>query len=128
VADQRVSINRVILVGTIGRDAELRYGLGGSQVAGFPLGTVHRWTDTQGQNRERIDWHMVNVWGELGVPLAGELRRGRRAFVEGRIEYRPWVEPNGESGRALEIRADRVVVLGAAPSADDSSAEAARSR
>jgi len=107
------SVNKVILVGNLGRDAELRYTPGGAAVAHFSLATTDTWTDkNSGQRQERTEWHRVDVWGKKAEALQQYLLKGRRIYVEGSLRTRQWEDRDGNKRYSTDIRADRVEFLG----------------
>jgi len=112
------SVNRVILVGNLGRDAELRYTPGGAAVATLSLATTEVFKDKEGQRREQTEWHRVVVWGKTAETLNEYLTKGKQIYVEGRLQTRKWEEKAAEPGDkpitrySTEIKADRVVLLG----------------
>lgn len=105
------SYNRVILVGHLGRDAELRYTPGGAAVATLNLATSDVWTDKQGHRQERTEWHRIIVWGKGAESLHEYLVKGKLITVEGKLTTRQW-EKDGEKRYTTEVRADRIVLHG----------------
>ena len=106
------SVNKVILVGNLGRDAELRYTPGGSPVATINLATTEVWNDKAGQRQERTEWHRVVLWGKTAESLNEYLTKGKQIYVEGRLQTRQWESKEGEKRYTTEVRGDRVVLLG----------------
>ena len=107
------TVNRVILVGNIGKDAEVRYTAGGSAVSTLSLATTEVWNDrTSGQRQERTEWHRVVVWGKQAETLSEYLTKGRQIYVEGRLQTRQWEDKEGSKRYTTEVRTDRVVLLG----------------
>ena len=106
------SVNKVILVGNLGRDAELRYTPGGSPVATLNLATTEVWNDKAGQRQEKTEWHRVVLWGKTAESLNEYLTKGTQIYVEGRLQTRPWDDKDGNKRYTTEIRGDRVVLLG----------------
>jgi len=106
------SVNKVILVGNLGKDAELRYTPGGAAVATVRLATTERYKDKDGQWQEQTEWHTVVVWGKTAESLAEYLRKGKQIYVEGRLQTRSWDDKDGKKRYATEIRGDRIVLLG----------------
>jgi len=106
------SVNKAILVGNLGRDAELRYTSGGAPVASVRIATTERFTDKEGQKREDTQWHDVVIWGKTAEALHEYLVKGKQIYVEGRIQTRKWTDKEGKDRYNTEIRADRVVLLG----------------
>ena len=82
------SVNKVILVGNLGRDAELRYTPGGAAIAKFSIATTEVWNDKSGQRQERTEWHNVDLWGKQAESLKEYLTKGKQVFVEGRLQSR----------------------------------------
>lgn len=113
------SVNCCILIGNLGRDAELRFTAGGTPVASISLATSERYTDREGQRREQVEWHRVTIWGKTAESLNEYLTKGKQIYVEGRLQTREWTTRDGEKRKATEIRADRVVLLGGAGSSQD---------
>jgi single-strand DNA-binding protein len=106
------SVNKVILVGNLGRDAEMRYTPGGAPVSSFSLATTEVWNDKGGQRQEKTEWHRISLWGKTAESLQEYLLKGKQIYVEGRIQYRDWTDKDGQKRTTTEIRADRVVLLG----------------
>ena len=106
------SVNKVILVGNLGRDAELRYTPGGAAVATLSMATTEIWNDKSGQRQEKTEWHRVVLWGKSAESLAEYLTKGKQIYVEGRLQTRQWDDKDGNKRYTTEIRGDRVVLLG----------------
>ena len=106
------SVNKVILVGNLGRDAELRYTPGGAAVATLNMATTEVWTDKGGQRQEKTEWHRVVLWGKTAESLNEYLTKGKQVYVEGRLQTRQWDDKDGNKRYTTEIRGDRVVLLG----------------
>lgn len=107
------SVNKVILVGNLGRDAELRYTPGGSAVANFSIATTETWTDkNSGERRDQTEWHRVVLWGRQAETLKDFLTKGRQIYIEGRLQTRQWDDRDGNKRSTTEVRGDRVVLLG----------------
>jgi single-strand DNA-binding protein len=106
------SVNKVILIGNLGRDPELRYTPSGTAVANFTVATNETWKDKDGTKQEHTEWHRVVAWGKL-AEIAGEyLRKGRQVYIEGSIRSRTYKDKDGNDRTAVEIRADNMVMLG----------------
>jgi single-strand DNA-binding protein len=104
-------VNKVILVGNLGRDPEVRYTPGGQAVANFTVATNEAWTDKSGQKQERTEWHRIVVWGKQ-AELCGEyLSKGRQVYVEGRLQTREWTNKEGAKQYTTEVVANQVVFL-----------------
>ncbi|HEV3142035.1 MAG TPA: single-stranded DNA-binding protein [Vicinamibacterales bacterium] len=108
------SVNKVILVGNLGRDAELRYTPGGAAVAKFSLATTETWNDKSGQKQERTEWHNIDIWGKQAETLTEYLRKGKQVYVEGRLQTDEYTDKEGIKRKSTKIRGDRIVLLGSA--------------
>jgi single-strand DNA-binding protein len=106
------SVNKVILVGNLGRDAELRYTPGGAAVATLNMATTEVWNDKGGQRQEKTEWHRVVLWGKTAESLNEYLTKGKQVYVEGRLQTRQWDDKDGNKRYTTEIRGDRIVLLG----------------
>jgi single-strand DNA-binding protein len=106
------SVNKVILVGNLGRDPELRYTQSGQAVANFTLATNEKWKDREGNPQERTEWHRIIVWGKSGENCAQYLQKGRSVYVEGRLQTREWEDREGHKRTTTEINAQTVQFLG----------------
>jgi single-strand DNA-binding protein len=106
------SVNKVMLVGNLGRDAELRYTSDGTAVATLNLATTESWKDKGGAKQEKTEWHRVVLWGKQAESLQEYLTKGKQIFVEGRLQTRQWEDKDGNKRYTTEIRADRVTLLG----------------
>ena len=106
------SVNKVILLGNLGRDPEVRFTQGGTPVANFTMATTDRWSDPSGEKKEKTEWHRIVVWGKQ-AEIAGEyLRKGRPVFVEGSLQTREWTDREGNKRYTTEVRAQRLQLLG----------------
>jgi single-strand DNA-binding protein len=106
------SVNKVILVGNLGRDAELRYTPGGAAVATLNMATTEVWNDKAGQRQEKTEWHRIVLWGKTAESLNEYLTKGKQIYVEGRLQTRQWDDKDGNKRYTTEIRGDRIVLLG----------------
>jgi single-strand DNA-binding protein len=110
------SVNRVILIGNLGRDPEIRYTQGGDPIANFSLATSERWTDKGGQKQERTEWHRVEVFGKAAQVVRDYLSKGRQVYVEGSIRYDEWTDKDGNKRNTTKIHIggpnSRLVLLG----------------
>src|SRR3954464_2745649 len=107
------SVNKVILGGNLGRDAELRYTPGGAPVATLNLATTEVWNDkTSGQKQEKTEWHRIVLWGKSAESLSEYLTKGKQIYIEGRLQTRKWQDKDGNDKYTTEIRGDRIVLLG----------------
>lgn len=112
-----MSVNKVILLGRLGQDPELKYTPGGSPVCNFSLATTESWTDKSGQKQEKTEWHRIVVWGKLAELCNQYLAKGRQAFLEGRLQTRDWTDKDGNKRYTTEILASTVQFIGG-PSAN----------
>ena len=107
------SLNKVMLIGNLGRDPELRYTAGGTPVADFSVATTERWKGSDGEFQEHTEWHNIVVWRRL-AEVAGEyLRKGSRVYVEGKIRTRSWDGQDGQKRYKTEVMADTFIMLDA---------------
>jgi len=117
-----MSVNKVILLGRLGQDPELKYTPGGSAVCNFSLATTEAWTDKQGQKQEKTEWHRIVVWGKLAELCNQYLAKGRQAFLEGRLQTRSWDDKEGNKRYTTEILASTVQFIGGATASNNSQA------
>jgi len=103
------SVNKVILVGNLGRDAELRYTPGGAAVATLNLATTEVWNDKNQQRQEKTEWHRVVLWGKQAESLQEYLTKGKQIYVEGRLQTRQWDDKDGNKRYTTEIRSERIL-------------------
>ncbi len=106
------SVNKVILVGNLGRDPELRYTQDRKPVVNFSLATQEVWTGKDGQRSEKTEWHSIVVWGKLAEICKDYLTTGRQIYVEGRLTTRSYTDKSGQKRYKTEIVASQVVFLG----------------
>jgi single-strand DNA-binding protein len=106
------SVNKVILVGNLGRDAELRYTPGGAAVATLNIATTEVFKDKEGQKKEDTQWHRVILWGKTAESLQDYLKKGKQIYVEGKLQTRKWKDKDGVEKYTTEVKGDRVVLLG----------------
>ena len=106
------SLNKVMLIGNVGRDPEVRYTPAGDAVANLPLATTDKWKDKDGNRQERTEWHRISFFGRQ-AEIAGEyLKKGSQIYVEGSLTTRKWTDKDGNERYTTEIRADRMQMLG----------------
>jgi single-strand DNA-binding protein len=122
------SVNKAILVGNLGRDAEMRFTAGGTPVATVSLATTEKFTDRDGQKREDTQWHRIVIWGKTAESLHEYLTKGKQIYVEGRIQTREWTDKEGKPAKTTEIRADKVVLLSSGPGGGGGPRGASRDR
>jgi single-strand DNA-binding protein len=105
-------VNKVILVGNLGADPEVRYTPSGTKVTNFRIATSDRWTDKDGNRQERTEWHSIVTFGKLADICGEYLAKGRQVYVEGRIQTRSWEDRDGQKRYATEIVATDMKMLG----------------
>lgn len=105
-------LSKVILVGNLGSDPEMRYTPSGKAVTSFRMATSRRYTTPAGENKEETDWFRVSVWGKQAEQCNQYLSKGRQVYVEGRLHARNWEGQDGQMRTSLEVTADRVLFLG----------------
>jgi single-strand DNA-binding protein len=106
-------VNKVILIGNLGRDPELRYTPGGQPVANFSIATSESWNKKDGSGREeRTEWHRIVAWGRTAELCAQYLSKGRTVYIEGRLQTREWENKEGQKQRTTEIVANTVQFIG----------------
>jgi single-strand DNA-binding protein len=106
------SVNKVIILGNLGRDPELRHTASSKAVATLRVATNEVWNDASGERQERTEWHTVVVWGRQAENCAQYLTKGRSVYVEGRLQTRKWQDKEGHDRYSTEIVADRVQFVG----------------
>lgn len=109
-----MSVNKVILVGNLGKDPELRYTASGTAVANFSLATTERYKDREGQTQEKTEWHNIVVWRQLAEICGKYLQKGKQVYIEGRIQTRAYDDKDGNKRYITEIVADQMRMLGRA--------------
>jgi len=117
------SVNKVILIGNLGRDPEVRYTPNGSAVANFTLATNEVWNDKNGERQERTEWHRIVVWGKQAEIVREHLSKGKQVYVEGSLQTRQWDDREGNKRTTTEVKAARVVMLGRPPEGGASRSE-----
>lgn len=105
-------VNKVILIGNLGANPELRYTQGQQAVANLRLATTEKWTDKSGQKQEATEWHRVVVWGKQAEICNQYLTKGRQVYIEGSIRTRQWQDQQGQKRFTTEIVARNVQMLG----------------
>ncbi len=107
-----MSVNKVILVGRLGRDPETRYTSGGQAVANFSVATDESYKDKNGERQKRTEWHKIVVWGKQAEIAQQYLKKGSLVFIEGRIQSREWQDKEGQKRTSFEIVASNFRMLG----------------
>lgn len=109
------SVNKVILIGNLGRDPETRYMSNGEAVTNITVATTDTWKDRNGEKQEKTEWHRVTFYRKL-AEIAGEyLKKGRQVYIEGRLETRKWTDKTGNDRYTTEIIATDMKMLGSRP-------------
>ena len=108
------SVNKVILIGHLGRDPELRYTPNGSPVMNISIATNEAWTDKSGERQERTEWHRIVIWGRQAEVLNEYLRKGKQIYVEGSLQTRQYEDKDNVTKYITEVRAQQVKMLGRA--------------
>jgi single-strand DNA-binding protein len=106
------SVNKVILIGNLGRDPEVRFTPSGRAVAKFPLATTDSWMDQESGRQERTEWHNIVVWGKQAESCGQYLAKGRQVYIEGSIRSRSYDDKDGNKRYVTEIVAQKVQFLG----------------
>lgn len=109
------SLNKVMLIGNVGRDPEMRYLQTGSAVTSFSLATNRVWNDPSGERQEETTWHNIVAWSRLAEQCNEFLSKGRKVYIEGRLQNRSWDGPDGQKRYRTEVVADRMVMLDSRP-------------
>lgn len=112
------SVNKVILVGNLGADPELKYTPSNRPLCNLSVATNESFKDKAGVKQDRVEWHRVTVWGEQAELCAKFLAKGRSVYLEGRLQTRTWDDKDGKKRSATDIVADRVVFLGGSGAAN----------
>lgn len=105
-------INKVIIVGNLGKDPEIRHTPSGQAVANFSIATSESWNDKEGQKQEKTEWHRIVVWGKLAELCSKYLSKGRQCYLEGKLQTRAWDDKDGNKRYTTEVVANTVQFLG----------------
>ena len=106
------SLNKVMLIGNLGKDPELKATPSGQSVARFSVATTETWKNQQGEKQSKTEWHNIVVWGKQAEIAEKYLRKGKQVMIEGRIQYREYTDQAGVKKNFCEIRCDNFVMLG----------------
>ena len=105
-------LNKVLVIGNVGRDPEMRYIPSGKPVTSFSVATTRSWTNSEGDRREETEWFNVVAWGNLAEICKQHLRRGQQVYVEGRLQTRSWEDHEGKKRFRTELVANEMILLG----------------
>ena len=105
------SVNKVILIGNIGSDPEVKTTPSGVQVANFSLATTESWTDKSGERQERAEWHRIVLWRRLAEVAGQYLKKGSKIYIEGKLQTRSWEDQNGQKRYTTEVVANSMEML-----------------
>lgn len=121
MANGRGTVNKVILVGRLGADPEIRYTTSGRANANFSLATNYYWKDQEGNKQEKTDWHRVIAWGKLAEIIGEWLKKGSAVYIEGRLQTRSYDDANGVKKYITEVVATDMEMLGSKGQTDGGS-------
>jgi len=105
------SLNKIMLIGNLGSEPEMRYTPNGKAVTSFRMATSRRYTTSAGESREETEWFRVSVWGKQAESCNQFLSKGKRVYIEGRLHSRSWEGQDGQMRTSLEVSANRVIFL-----------------
>ncbi len=105
-------LNKVLLIGHLGRDPEMRYTPGGRPVTSFSLATTRTWTSADGERREETEWFNIVAWGNLAEICNQYLSKGQQVYIEGRLQTRGWEDESGKKHFRTEVVANEMIILG----------------
>ena len=116
------SINKVIIIGRVGKDPELRYATSGDAICNLTVATSESWKDkASGEKKEAVEWHKVSMFGKLAEIAGQYLKKGSLVYIEGSLRTRKWTDKEGVERYTTEIRADQMKMLGSKPDGGSSS-------
>lgn len=105
-------LNKVMIIGNLGRDPEMRYTPSGRPVTSFSVATARTWTSAEGERREEVEWFNVVAWGALAEICKAQLQKGKQVYVEGRLQTRGWEDEDGKKHFRTELVASEMIMLG----------------
>jgi single-strand DNA-binding protein len=114
-----MSVNKVILVGRLGSDPELRYTTNGSPVANFNLATNESWVEKDGKKQEKTEWHRIVVFGKVAELCSKYLTKGKQTYIEGKLQTRQWQDKDGQTKYTTEVQALSVQFIGDKNTSED---------
>lgn len=112
-------LNRVMVIGNLGRDPEMRYTPGGQAVTSFSVAATRKWTTANGDRRDATEWFNIVAWGSLAELCSQYLTKGRRVYVEGELRTRGWEQPDGKRHYRTELVANEMIMLGPRPTSSE---------
>lgn len=112
-----MSLNKVMLIGNVGTDPEMRFTANGNPVTSFRMATTRTYTSPEGERKQETEWFTVVTWNKLAETCNQFLAKGRRAYVEGRLQTRSWEAQDGQRRQRVEVVASRVIFLDRQPAA-----------
>lgn len=119
----RRGLNKVMVIGNLGRDPEMRYTPSGRPITSFSIATTRGWTNADGDRREETEWFNVVAWGNLAEICKQYLRKGQQVYVEGRLQTRGWDDAEGKKHFRTELVAQEMIILSGGPAPAEPSAE-----
>lgn len=122
-----MNLNKVMLIGNLTRDPEVRNTSGGQTVASFGIATNHRYTDKDGNKQEKVEFHNIVAWAKLGEICGQYLKKGSKVYLEGRLQTRDWEDKEGQKRKTTEIVAENMIMLDRAGGGSPAMAGAPRS-
>ena len=105
------SVNKVILIGRLGKDPEMRFTASGKAVTNFSMATSEYWNDASGERQEKTEWHRVVLWGKVAEAAAKLLSKGKQVYIEGRLQTREWEDQSGGKRYTTEIVGNQMQIL-----------------
>lgn len=117
-------LNKVMIIGNLGRDPEMRFTPSGKPVTSFSVAVSRTWSSPDGERHEETEWFNVVAWGKLAETCKQYLLKGQQVYVEGRLQTRRWEDQEGRKHSSVEVVADRMLILGARPHAEGAPQEA----
>ncbi|MEA3350227.1 MAG: single-stranded DNA-binding protein [Chloroflexota bacterium] len=113
------SLNKVMVIGNLGRDPEMRYTPSGRPVTNFSVATNRSWTTKDGENQTETEWFNIVAWGKLAEICNQYLVKGRQVYIEGRLQTRNWEDAQGTRHTSVEVVANEMIMLGSRPSEEE---------
>lgn len=118
-----MTVNKVLLIGNLGRDPEMRYAPSGDAVCNVNIATTEKWKDKSGEMKEATEWHRVVFWGKLAEICAQYLTKGSQVYVEGKIQTKKYTDKDGAEKYSTEIKGDVMKMLGSKSARNESGDE-----